>query len=39
MLGAFGAGYALRAIVSHRRRRKWLAEMGIAGDATRARRL
>jgi hypothetical protein len=39
MLGAFGAGYAARALVSYRRRRQWLAEMGIANGATRARRL
>jgi hypothetical protein len=39
MLGAFGAGYGARALVSYRRRRQWLAEMGIANGATRARRL
>jgi hypothetical protein len=36
---AFGAGYAFRAFLSYRRRRRWLAEMGIAAQATRASRL
>jgi len=37
IIGAFAAGYATRALVSYRRRRQWLAELGIAHNATRAR--